>query len=586
MTQKRRGQPHYAAISSLNLAQCLVWLGQPENAILRAHDAELLFEQSSRGYEIVSVRLAQAQAHAHLARWEDALNALTAALESDHPDGEYEAALEAAALVAWFGPRELAIDILSKVDRGRLPSSWAVHWRLVDTWLTDPSGIGDVLDDLPAEPPPSFEVAAAFRWHLSVARARLASRDDAGFEKSISRLEQVVASQRSPVQRRLKEVIRALAQGPSALSRLLSTWPDSQDPLLGVFAPDVVAKLGELSDEAVTTIVRAALGSPQRRRDSMRGVIASGSGQALHRAGSILDEIGDRSDVALVRSLNRRIKRSGQPWGDRLVRRLAPPVFIDDLGALSIAIGQRTVQGYEIRKKVLSLIAFLACQPGGSATPDQILDALWPELQPDQGLNSVHQTIYFLRRVLDRDYAAGRSADYLHFDDDIVSLDRELVDCASWRCRRLLTLRPETQVTVERVLDDYHGKFASEFSYEDWASPYRETLHAAFLWGHGAGGLGSTSGSTELPLAPMGGATNPCDRSRSRRSRGCSRPALDRAIGAPTAAAEQIRALRVNDAGSTLASNLQQPRGHVRGREAALDDKSATARVRRGRVAY
>ena len=83
------------------------------------------------------------------------------------------------------------------------------------------------------------------------------------------------------------------------------------------------------------------------------------------------------------------------------------------------------------------MIAFLACQPGGSATPDQILDALWPELQPDQGLNSVHQTIYFLRRVLDPEYAAGRSADYLHFDDDIVSPDRELVDCASWRCRRL-----------------------------------------------------------------------------------------------------------------------------------------------------
>ena len=138
VTQSRRGQLHYAAITSLNLAQCLVWLDQPEAAIQRAHEAQLLFEQSSRGYEIVSVRLAHAQAHAHLAHWGQALNALTAALDSEHPEGEFEATLEAASLVAWFGPIGMAADILSKVDRALLPASWALHWRVIDLWLTGP----------------------------------------------------------------------------------------------------------------------------------------------------------------------------------------------------------------------------------------------------------------------------------------------------------------------------------------------------------------------------------------------------------------------------------------------------------------
>src|SRR5262249_24120810 len=133
------------------------------------------------------------------------------------------------------------------------------------------------------------------------------------------------------------------------------------------------------------------------------------------------------------------------------------------------------------RRKVLALLAFLVCQPGGSATPDQVLEAMWPDLDPDQGINSVHQTLYFLRRVFDPDYRTGRSAEYLHFDDDLIVVDRDLVDCASWRCRRVLAKRIETQREVEVLVDLYHGKFATDFAYEDWASAYRDSLHAAFL---------------------------------------------------------------------------------------------------------
>ena len=124
-----------------------------------------LFEQSSRGYEIVSVRLAQAQAYAHLGRWGDALSALHAALDSEHPEGEFEAALEAASLVAWFGPNGMAIDILSKVDRARLPASWALHWRAVDLWLTDPSRDGEH----PRGPSRGTAACLRGRCHVSLA---------------------------------------------------------------------------------------------------------------------------------------------------------------------------------------------------------------------------------------------------------------------------------------------------------------------------------------------------------------------------------------------------------------------------------
>ena len=38
-------------------------------------------------------------------------------------------------------------------------------------------------------------------------------------------------------------------------------------------------------------------------------------------------------------------------------------------------------------------------------------------------------------------------------------------------------------------------RFASDFSYEDWASPYRDTLHAAFL---GADRAGRQPGRSDL----------------------------------------------------------------------------------------
>ena len=41
-------------------------------------------------------------------------------------------------------------------------------------------------------------------------------------------------------------------------------------------------------------------------------------------------------------------------------------------------------------------------------------------------------------------------------------------------------------MTLDQDLTDqlslaYRGRFAIDFEYEDWASPYRETLHAAYL---------------------------------------------------------------------------------------------------------
>ena len=72
------------------------------------------------------------------------------------------------------------------------------------------------------------------------------------------------------------------------------------------------------------------------------------------------------------------------------------------------------------------------------ATKDEALEALWPDLGPETGTNSLHQTIYSLRRVFEPDYREGLNAGYVQFDGDLVSLHPTSIDSASRQCWRLL----------------------------------------------------------------------------------------------------------------------------------------------------
>ena len=98
-------------------------------------------------------------------------------------------------------------------------------------------------------------------------------------------------------------------------------------------------------------------------------------------------------------------------------------------------------------------------------------------------MNSLNQTVYFLRRVFEEPYREDESANYVHHDGEVVRLDTALTSSQSGICRDLVE---RARATLDQDLTDelsvsYKGRFAIDFEYEDWASPYRETLHAAYL---------------------------------------------------------------------------------------------------------
>jgi len=121
---------------------------------------------------------------------------------------------------------------------------------------------------------------------------------------------------------------------------------------------------------------------------------------------------------------------------------------------------------------------------GHLATRDQVLDALWPDVDPQAALNSLHQTLYFLRRDIEPGYDDDLSAQYTHFESDLVWLDRDLVTAESTafqeRAARALATPDDLDVGIE-ALALYHGRFAPEFEYEEWAAGWRDLLHGQYL---------------------------------------------------------------------------------------------------------
>jgi DNA-binding SARP family transcriptional activator len=200
------------------------------------------------------------------------------------------------------------------------------------------------------------------------------------------------------------------------------------------------------------------------------------------QAAAILDAVGSEEDIPRLRAMSRS-HRGARHVGKKLARTLAPRVLLEDLGRVQIQAGDRIAYGTSVRRKVLACLVFLGSRPSFSATRDQVLDALWPDLSPEIAVNSLNQTIYFLRRIFEPDYKEDLSPEYVHHDSDVLWLDQDLVRARSAECWSLLQRLPAhpQPADVEALCSLYSGKFALDFAYEEWAVSYRDALHAAYL---------------------------------------------------------------------------------------------------------
>jgi DNA-binding SARP family transcriptional activator len=246
-----------------------------------------------------------------------------------------------------------------------------------------------------------------------------------------------------------------------------------------IVAELVADRLKDLSENTFVDLAVEVRRRPQRWQGVLRARISPEEG---FRAAQLLDQVGTAEDVPVLRAISKRSRVGGQ-LGKGLAKRLAPPIRIEDQGRVTILVGDRPVAGSEIRRKVLTALCFLLSQPNFAAARDQVLEALWPDLDPVVAANSLNQTAYFLRRLFEPEYREETSPEYLHHDSELLWLDQELVSSRSSECWRLVRAASDdgNSEVVDRLVATYRGRFALDFEYEEWAASYRDALHAAYL---------------------------------------------------------------------------------------------------------
>ncbi|MGZ6267902.1 MAG: AfsR/SARP family transcriptional regulator [Candidatus Limnocylindrales bacterium] len=243
--------------------------------------------------------------------------------------------------------------------------------------------------------------------------------------------------------------------------------------------------MADLDEDCLEVVRNEVRLRPARWRWALRQMLSSHTSRAADvKAGAeLLDLVGDAGDVVLLRSLAHRKTLRVPDAGRTLARRLAPRAYIEDLGRITIRVGHRVVAGTDVRRKVLSLLAFLLTRPQFTASREQVVEALWPEMDPEPGANSLNQTAYFLRRTFEPHGEDDTTAGYLSSRGDLIWLDPALVQSRSAECLRLIASarRDPSPELISELVDSYTSRFAADFMYDDWAAPFRDTLHASFL---------------------------------------------------------------------------------------------------------
>ncbi|HJW75908.1 MAG TPA: BTAD domain-containing putative transcriptional regulator, partial [Thermoleophilia bacterium] len=478
--QDRQGHVRYASVSRLNLASVLYWRGEVEESLAVATRAEAGFREcGAPDLERGAAQAARATALAFLGNDSDARNLLDDAASSRSVVARDEATLETAKVMSDFGDAEDAVTALNRVGPTSLEPGIVGYWALVSGQVAlrmgDTAKAAHMIALLADSP--CHDVCGELRGQLLKARVAIAREPDRAIDE-LTILRSIADDQRSRLGRLLADMLAKIASDGTLGSEIAQLMP-SETAVLSMVAEDIATNMHRLTPDAKERVISEARRRPSRWATALRLAVRS-SAPARAEAAVALSEIGTTGDVDLLRAVagtNRAIRAVAA----RLARRLAPSVFIQDLGAVDVRLGERPL-GRSMRRKVLGLLCYLASRPNMAATRDEALDALWPDLGPDTAANSLHQTIYFLRRVFEPDYREGYSAGYVLFDGDVVSLNEELFDSASRRCWRLLSESRRVRAeVVPELLRAYSGRYALDFMYEDWASDYRDTLHAAVL---------------------------------------------------------------------------------------------------------
>ena len=182
---------------------------------------------------------------------------------------------------------------------------------------------------------------------------------------------------------------------------------------------------------------------------------------------------------------------------------MPPTLDIRLLGPFRVSVaGEPVDESRWVRKKARTLVKLLALEPNRELLRDVLIERLWPELDPEQGLNSFHKTLHAARRALEPELRSGAASSFLLTQDQKISLrapDELFIDADEFERRARAALASNAPGDYSAALELYAGELLAEDRYEDWASVRRDKLaglHQELLLRYAA--LQETHGALEL----------------------------------------------------------------------------------------
>jgi DNA-binding SARP family transcriptional activator len=472
--QSRAGEKRYAAVTRVNLAGILIWLGRPREAIQTGALAEVTLGEPGNP-EYVAAVAARATGIAQLGRLDEAVGLLSPLLDTGSVLDRDEAAVELAKILVHFGSVNAAQTAFVHVGAPYLKGIRLLVGGNLAIRHGDLNAASQIADELRVEP--CRDAAGLMRGQLLRARIAVLARSPNAAQE-IAELKRIALVQHSRPGSICADLLERLRTDGPVGAEVVRLLPDEMY-LMSMLAEELADALDRITIDARVRIIEECKRRPERWSSALRRSV-NGDAAAGPMAAAILADIGDRDDAAFLREIGGE-RKSVRPAALAITKRLAPRIQILDLGPVNVAMDGVPI-ARPLRRKVLGLLCYLSSRPGQAASRDEVIDALWPDLGPDTAANSLHQTIYFARRIFEPDYREGMSAGYVRFDGEVIGLDAETVDSTSRQAWGLVAAcHRGDDHAIDDLLDIYTAKFALDFAYEEWTSSYRDNLHAAVL---------------------------------------------------------------------------------------------------------
>ncbi|MGN6755874.1 MAG: tetratricopeptide repeat protein [Thermomicrobiales bacterium] len=160
-----------------------------------------------------------------------------------------------------------------------------------------------------------------------------------------------------------------------------------------------------------------------------------------------------------------------------------PPLTIQLFGGFQVTIGATPIPASAWRlRKAASLVKLLALAPGQRLPREQVLEALWPDLEPAAALNNLRYTLHIARQILEAPPHSAKRALHLQDEQLLLRPAGELrLDTETFAAAVVAARRTADPAAYEAALALYPGELLPEDQYEDWAAGQREAFRDTAL---------------------------------------------------------------------------------------------------------